>query len=400
MPVLVGLVLLLGALLAPRAAHAAPPEQPNWIYEFSGFTATPAATDYDHRSVALTGLLLRHRAPDGPSVPAPGETVDLAQSAAGAPSSDTSPDAGSGTSPGPGSGASSAPSAPDDTVSGPAAGGAPLATVTTDAAGRFWLQNAVVDQRADQDGAAVPGPYTVVIRAVHHTAGDPAADGTEPAGGETEARVAVTATPSVARLTVDYRLGPVSAAGRRVTALGSYRRDSGQGPRPLAGAAVRVEYQSLTSGQPLVEKAVTGSDGRFSVTFTASAAGTVSTAVDAAPDPYLDPAAADGLSRPVDVPRPRTPSAAPPSPSATLIRLDPVPLAHVAAPTRTPTLFPASGPARPTAAAKPVQPADMPNRLAVTGGGASRVAFLTGGSTLLAAGLVLMVARRRMRPAR
>jgi hypothetical protein len=356
--------LVLFALLgvAPNAS-AEPPRQGPWLYEFTDFTAMPAATDYDHRAVTLTGLLLRHLYGGLLSEPAAGETVDLTQS-------------------------------PGDTASG-ASGGAPaggsMGTATTDAQGRFWLENAVVDPRAARTGAPAAGPHPVVVQAVHHSAGDASSVGS----GDAEARLEVTATPSTARLTVAYQVGAVSAAGRTVTAQGGLQRDSGQGPQPVADASVRVEYRTA-GAPPLVKTAGTGSDGRFSVAFTATANGTVTASVDPSADPYLDLTGPDGVSRPIAVPAP-TPSATP-SPTVTAVR-PLLPAAHRVVGTRAPSRSPAPHSAPPAAAPKSVQPADEPPTLAVTGDGTPRIAFLTGGSTLLTAGLLVMVVRRRMRVA-
>ncbi|MYS21003.1 MULTISPECIES: hypothetical protein [unclassified Streptomyces] len=394
--ILLALFVLLGAVPGVSAAHAEPPGPGTWVYAFTEFTATPAATDYDHRTVTLTGRLLRHRGWGGPAEPAAGETVDLAQSAAGTQPStgaSTGNDKGTGTATGIGAGATGDPVSDDDPADGVAMG-----TVTTDPQGRFQLQNAVVDQRADPGGTPVPGPYTVTIAAVHHSAADPTGPtaGVAGTGGdEVRAQLTVTATPSTAHLTVDYQLGPVSAAGWTVTARGAYLRDTDQGPRPLAGAAVQLEYRPI-GGRPLVEKSVTGADGRFSIAFAAAANGTVSTVALGTPDPYLDPVAPSGIGRPIVVPQP-TPSAAP-SPTATAPQ-PVVPVVRPVSATPAPNRLPEPSPASTATARKAVQPVDEPHRLAATGDGTPRAAFLTGGITLLAAGLVLMVARRRMRSA-
>ncbi|WNI14471.1 hypothetical protein [Actinacidiphila sp. ITFR-21] len=362
------LSVLLGDLLSASSARAEPLGHRAWIYEFTDFTALPAATDYDHRTVTLTGLLTRRHRQDGPAQPAPAQTVDLVQSPDGsAAGTAADPSGGSGT---PG-------------------GGSVLGRVTTDTQGRFLLEDVEIGLRPGGTGAAAPGPHTVVVRAVH-----PAVD-TVGADEAAEARVEVTATASTARLAVDYRLGAVTAAGRTVTATGSYARDSAAGPQPLTGVPVRVQYRPV-DGTPLVRETLTGYDGNFSVVFTATSNGVVSAAPDGPPDPYLVPAGPDGTELPVPVP---PPSASPsPTPVATEVRLATVPARQMITTTR-PTRSPAPRTASPAAAPKAVQPADTPPRLAATGDGTPRIAFLTGGSTLLAAGLLLMVVRRRIRAA-
>jgi hypothetical protein len=366
----VGVLVLLAAVLWPSAAHAEPGEHSGCGYAFADFTALPAATDYDHRTVTLTGVLLRRHHGDGQDEPAPGEPVDLLGSVAGtAPTDDPAPGGGQDT-------------------------GTPLGTVVTDAQGRFRLDGVRVDRLPDP--AAGPGPYTVQVRAVHRAGGGTAGDDPAQDGGEVDARLDITATPSTARLTVDYTLGAVTSAGRAVTAQGALDRDTPLGPRPVPGATVRVSYR--VPGTPaLVSTATTGSDGHFSVTFAATADGTASAAVAGPPDPYLDVGGPAGTGRPIELAAPSTSPVPRPAPAPHRSAAVPV---HLATATRTPTRLRAFPTPAPAAPAKPVHPADVPNSLAATGDNTPRLAFLTGGSTLLTAGLLLMVVRRRLKAAR
>jgi len=377
---LLTLLTLFAALAFPQAARAEPPGTADWVYEFADFTATPATTDYDHRTVTLTGELLRHRSYGGPVEPAAGEQVDLVQSAGGSPS-----DGGTGTGGGSGGGSTG-------TGGRTSTGGPSLGSVTTDGTGRFELLGAEIDQRPDQVADPVPGPFTVTVTAVHQS--DPR--GSDGAGDDTvQTRLAVTATPSTARLTVAYQLSTVTGAGRIVTAQGVLERDTPLGRRPVEGTAVTVEYRTA-GADPLVRNAVTGSDGRFSVAFTATADGTASTSAHWSADPYLDLDGTYGLTQQVAV----TSAVSPPPPATTGVPPTSArPADHTGAAKTVPhSTAPSSLTARPTTAEpKPVRPSDEPRTLAVTGGGTSRVAFLTGGITMLAAGLLLMVVRRRIR---
>lgn len=120
---------LLAAVPGIATAYPAPPEHRAWTYVFAGFTAAPAATDYDHRTVTLTGELLRRLNSGGPEEAAAGETVELLRSAAV-----------------------------------PADDGDSLGTVTTDAQGAFRLDDVPIALPAAP--GTVPGPRTVVVRAV------------------------------------------------------------------------------------------------------------------------------------------------------------------------------------------------------------------------------------------
>jgi hypothetical protein len=270
-----------------------------------------------------------------------------------------------------------------------------MGTVTTDRSGRFDLPDAPVDQRPDQAADPVPGTFTVTVGAVHRT--EPPAD--DAGSGTVQTYTEVTATPSTARLTVGYTLGAVSDAGRTVTAQGVFARDTLLGRQPVEGAAVTVEY-TAASAPPLTWEAETGPDGRFTVTFTATADGVAGTSVDWSADPYLDLAGSHGLTRQVAVP-PAPPS---PTPSATVT----TPLPSVLPADRTTAVAPAPHSTAPSSPAaqpttdepKPVLPSDAPRTLAVTGGGTARATLLTAGSAMLAAGLLLMVVRRRIRAAR
>jgi hypothetical protein len=269
-----------------------------------------------------------------------------------------------------------------------------LGTVTTDETGRFELPAAEIDQRPDQAADPTPGPFTVVVSAVHQA--DPQASDAE--SGTVQAQLEVTATPSTARLTVDYVLGGVTSTGRTVTAEGILERDTLLGRQPVQGTAVTVEYR-MTGVPALSWRTTTGPDGQFSVTFTASGSGNAVASVDWSADPYLDLAGAHGLTRQVAVP-PLTPSPTPTTtaaaPPASTLPADPATAAGPAVDSTAPA---SPAPLPTTAEPKPVLPSDLPRTLAVTGGGTPRAALLTGGSTMLAAGLLLMVVRRRIRAA-
>ena len=348
------------AVPGPPASSSPPPQG---AYVLADFTAAPDATDFGHRTTTLSGTLLQQDPAGGPDGPAAGQTVDLVASAGS-----------------------------DDPLDGSGSGAFdPMGTVTTGADGRFELADAVVELRADRTQAPVPGPYAVTVYALRRV--DPAAYG----GWDTEARLTVTATPSTGRLTMDYVLGPPGAWGRTVTAHGVFERLADDAWLPVRGVTVRVDYGS-GDRPPLHREVLTDPDGRFSVTLTVTADGTVTTSADWSADPYLDLTGPDGSERAVVVP--------PPAPTATTP--GPKPASPTQVPTTRPTRQAAAVPAvshSPAARRTERAPARTsagrrtaePDRLAETGEGSSRAAFLTGGSTLVAAGLLLVVVRRRLR---
>lgn len=315
-------------------------------WSFAVFTAQPAAADYADRTVTLAGRLARH-GQGGLPRPAAGETVDL--------------------------------------VAGAADGaGRLLGTVRTGPGGGFLLPDAAVEPPADASG---PGPFTVPVRALHRAASGGYGD------WDAEADADVTVTPSAVRLTADYVLGAAGPQGRPVTVSGLVERAAGDGWLPVAGVAVRVGYAPGGGAAPVTRTVRTGADGRFTADVTAGAGGTASVALAGADDPYLDLGAA--APRTLDVALPATPAA---SPTATTAP----PARHTAPATRRPAAATAPA-ARHSAAAGPAPattpPADVerPADLAVTGAdGFTREAFLTGGCTLIAAGLLLAAARRRL----
>jgi hypothetical protein len=196
---------------------------------------------------------------------------------------------------------------------------------------------------------------------------------------------------------VDYELGDATAAGRTVVAQGILERDTLLGRQPVQGTAVTVEYRPSDGAAPLSRQTTTGPDGRFTVVFTATAAGDVVTSADWSADPYLDLAEVRGLARQIAVP-PVTPS--PTTTTTTALPPSSVPHASpaTAAGPALRTTAPSSRAPRPTTAGpKPASPGNEPNTLAVTGGGASREALLMCGSVMLGTGLLLMVVRRRIR---
>jgi hypothetical protein len=322
-------------------------------WSFAVFTAQPAAADYADRTVTLAGRLARH-GQDGLPRPAAGETVDLVTGAAD----------GAGTL---------------------------LATVRTGPGGGFLLPDAPVEPPQDASG---PGPFTVPVRALHRTASGGYGD------WDAEADVDVAVTPSAVRLTAGYTLGAPGPRGSQVTVSGLVERAAGGGAGgwlPVAGVAVRVGYAPGGAAAPVAPVARTvrtGADGRFTAGVAATADGTASVALVDADDPYLDLGAAAPRALHVALP-----AAAPtPSPAATTSR----PARHTAPATHAPAAATApaarhSATAGPAPATTPPAEAERPADLAVTGAdGFTREAFLTGGCTLIAAGLLLAAARRRL----
>jgi hypothetical protein len=376
-----GLAGLLTALvlLAPQA-HAAPGDGtgtpgPDQGYAFTEFAGSVPGTDYDHRTVTLTGRLLRYDPAGGADLPAAGAQVELTRGAPGA----TGPGAGS------------------------AADTEPLGTVTTDAQGRFRLTGAEIDPPA---GAGTLEPSVVPVFAVYdgETSPGSADPGRIPSGpvvdgaGQALAELDLTVTPSAARLTMDYRPGPVTADGRTITAEGVVERRTDSGWAPAGGVPVSVGFHTPDGAHDVRRDQPTGADGRFSVPFTAAGTGVVSTTADWTADPFLVPTGAGGLDETVYV------ATTPPATSAPAATSVPPPVHRAAAPPM--TLTPAASAAPPAARTTPPAttarsvPAAAPDRLAATGEGTPRASFLAGGSTLVAAGLVLAVARRRIRRAR
>lgn len=335
----------------PGAAQAAPGD-PSGGWTLPAFTAQPAATDYGDRTVTLAGRLERGgREGGGPREPVAGATVDIV---AGNPSG---------------------------------AGAQLLGTVTAGPGGAFRLPDAEIGLRPADAG---PGPWTVPVHALHRTPG--------PGGGaygdwDAEAEVDVTAAPSAVRLTAAYTLGAPATQGRDVTAAGLVERAADGGWVPVAGVPVRIDYVPDGGSAPVVRTLRTGPDGRFSADVTATAAGTASTSLEATDDPYLDASGAAPQTLRVPV------AAFDPAP----VTSAPATARHRAAPAaRHVTASPTATAARRTGAAPAPSPtvtgaAEQPGSLAMTGsGGFTRAAFLTGGSTLIAAGLLLVVARRRI----
>lgn len=342
-------VALALTLWLPGAARAVPGD-PGGQWSFLTFTAQPARTDYRDRTVTLAGVL---SAPDqghgGDAGLAAGETVDLVVGAA--------------------DGATRL-----------------LGTVTTAPGGGFLLPEATVEP---PQGGTRPGPYTVPLRALHRAASGGYGD------WDAESSIDVTVVPSTVRLTAAYTVGAQQPQGRQVTASGVVERGSAAGWRPVSGVAVRVGYAPVDGSPPVTRTVRTGEDGRFTAEVLATADGTASTGLTGADDPYLDLAAAAPRTLAVTVaPATPTPSATrttpPPSPTATRVPH------HQVVPATTPSARPATSATAPSA---PVTPRDreQPGGLAVTGpGGFTRAAFLTGGCTLIAAGVLLAAARRRM----
>ncbi|MBM9503373.1 hypothetical protein [Actinacidiphila acididurans] len=373
---LLGVLGVLALLLCPAVPAGAVPGPPTQsAYSFTDFTADPAATDYDHRTVSLSGTLVTQPVPGAPTVPAGGQTVDLVAGAAGP----AQPLDGAGTD-----------------------GLDPLGTVTTDEAGNFSFGPA----RLPAGPTAATGPTDITVFALRRSEGGGFGD------WDAQTRLTVTATPSKARLTVDWALGTPGIAGRTVTVQGVLERSAaadtagtgdpatGATPSagtpdgswlPLPGMRVRVDYR--VNGATAVERiARTGTDGRFAVTFTATADGTATTSVSAPADPYLDLGQGTSVSHAVSVPAP--------PPTAVPTRTQPVPVVTHTRPTAPAGTRPAAThspvPASPTVSTPAPAPTTAPERLAVSGG-TPRMAFLTGGSTLIAAGLLLVVVRRRIR---
>ncbi|MFI0897611.1 hypothetical protein [Streptomyces sp. NPDC020983] len=334
----------------PGTAQAAPGD-PGGGWTLSGFTAQPATTDYADRTVTLEGRLERSGREDaGPREPAAGATVDL--------------------------------------VAGdPSGAGQLLGTVLTGPGGAFRLPGARIGLRPAGAGA---GPWTVPVHALHRAPG--------PGGGtygdwDADAEADVTAVPSAVRLTAAYALGAPGPAGRPVTAAGLVERAADGGWLPVAGVPVRIGYRPGDGSAPVTRTVRTGADGRFRADVTAAVDGTATTALDAADDPYLDTSgAAPHTLRVVVAP----PAPAPATTAATTApqRAAPAVRHRSAAPATTAARRPGATPSpTPTAAGAVPQSGS----LALTGsGGFTRAAFLTGGSTLIAAGLLLAVARRRM----
>jgi hypothetical protein len=319
-------------------------------WSFAVFTAQPAAADYADRTVTLAGRLARH-GQDGLPRPAAGETVDL--------------------------------------MTGPADGaGTLLGTVRTGPGGGFLLPDAPVEPPEDASG---PGPFTVPVRALHRTASGGYGD------WDAEADADVSVTPSAVRLTAGYTLGAPGPQGSQVTVSGLVERSAGGGGGgwlPVAGVAVRVGYAPGGAAPPVARTVRTGADGRFTADVAAAADGTATVALAGADDPYLDLGAAAPRTLHVALP-----AAAPaPSPTATAAR----PARHTAPATHAPAA--ATAPAArhratagPAPATTPAADVEQPADLAVTGAdGFTREAFLTGGCTLIAAGLLLAAARRRL----
>ncbi|WP_031521756.1 hypothetical protein [Streptomyces sp. NRRL F-5123] len=336
----------------PGAAQAAPGDPPGG-WTLPTFTAQPAATDYADRTVTLAGRLERGgREGGGPQEPAAGATVDLV---AGDPSG---------------------------------AGAQLLGTVTTGPGGAFRLPDATIGLRPADAG---PGPWTVPVHALHRTPG--------PGGGaygswDAEAEVDVTAVPSAVRLTAAYTLGAPAAQGRTVTAAGLVERAADGGWLPVAGVPVRIGYLPAGGSAPVARTVRTGADGRFAADVTATATGTASTSLAAAEDPYLDASGAAPQTLQVQV-APPDPATATDAPTTPPHRAAPAARHRTAAATATAAArrsdaAPVPSPTAPGAT-------QQPGSLAMTGsGGFTRAAFLTGGSTLIAAGLLLAVARRRI----
>lgn len=352
----VAAALLALLLWLPGAAHAAPGDDAGG-WGFPTFTADPGMTDYADRTVELAGRLERHTGGTGSGSGSSGggraggafgETIDLV---AGDPQG---------------------------------GGGKLLGTVTTGLGGGFRLPGASVDVRPESVG---PGPFSVPVHALHRTAAGAYGD------WDADAEVDVTVVPSAVRLTADFTPGAQAAAGRQVTVSGVVERAAGAGWLPVAGAAVRVGFRPDDGTPPVAVTVRTGADGGFGTDFTAAATGTVSADLGPSDDPYLDLGAA----------RPRTAQVTVAAPTASPTAGTPTPAPrHQAAPAvrhRTATAT-ASAPAAPAAAPTPSPSAagqDVQPDLAATGpNGFTRAAFLTGGSTLIAAGLLLAAARRRM----
>jgi hypothetical protein len=323
-------------------------------WSFAAFTAQPAATDYADRTVTLAGRLARdvRDGQDGLPRIAAGETVDL--------------------------------------VAGAADGDATLlGTVRTGPGGGFLLPQVPVEP---PDGAAGPGPFTVPVRALHRAASGGYGD------WDAEADVDVTVTPSAVRLSAGSTAGAAGPHGSRVTVTGLVERASGAadgGWAPVADVAVRVGYAAGGGAAEVTRTVRTGADGRFTAEVTATATGTATVSLAGADDPYLDLGAAAPRTLHVTV----LPPSSTPTPTATTTP----PAGPTRAPTRAPAAVTASPAARHSAAAAPAPsttpPRDVerPDVLAVTGTDAfTRVAFLTGGCTLIMAGLLLAAARRRI----
>lgn len=344
---------VLAALLVwpPGTAQAVPGDAPGG-WTLSAVTALPATTDYADRTVTLAGRLRHGGTEDGgPQQPAAGATVDLV---AGDPSG---------------------------------AGAQLLGTVRTGPGGAFLLPGARIGLRPAGTGA---GPYTVPVHALHRAPG--------PGGGtygewDAEAEVDVTAVPSAVRLTADYTLGAPAAGGRTVTAEGVVERAAGGGWLPVADAPVRIGFLPDGAAAPVTRTVRTGPDGRFDADVTATATGTASTALDGVDDPYLDVGGAVPQTLRVAVATAAPPSATAPA-TTPPHRAAPAAQHHSAAPATTAARPPGTSPSPSATAPGTVE---QPGSLAMTGPGSfTRAAFLTGGTTLITAGLLLAVARRRI----
>ncbi|MET8413572.1 hypothetical protein ABZV34_36990, partial [Streptomyces sp. NPDC005195] len=264
--------------LPAGAAHAAgsephpPKDDPGHVVH--DLKVTPATANYDHHTVTVTGTLAIDGNRPGSYPPAPGQTVDLVEWGVYEPDD---PD----------------PTAPKvDEFDR-------LGTVTTDAQGHFRLPNAVIDQRAP-DPMYKNSVYTVHVYAMRRL--DPAVYGSWGA----HADVSVTCTASPTRFRGDYKVGPKTGGTRKVTAEGYWERQDGRTWKPFKGGTVRVTYQPAEprSTAPFEGKTTTGPDGHFSLTFTASADGEVSSVAYSIPDAdasYIDAPEDGSFSQEINV---------------------------------------------------------------------------------------------------
>lgn len=278
--------------LPAGAAHAATPQarppkdDPGYVVH--DLEVTPATADFDHHTVTVTGALGIDDSRPGAHPPAPGQTVDLVERGVYEPDD---PD----------------PTAPRTNVFDR------LGTVTTDAQGHFRLANAVIDQR-------VPDPlyknsvYTVHVYAMRRL--DPAVYGSWGANAE----VPVTCTASPTRFRGDYKVGPRIGGTREVTAEGYWERQDGRTWKPFVGGTVKVAYQPAEPGSstPFAGTTTTGTDGHFSLTFTARTDGEATSTTYSVPDTdasYVDAPEVGSFSQDVNVAK--TDAGSTPTPSAT-----------------------------------------------------------------------------------
>ncbi|WP_393101137.1 hypothetical protein [Streptomyces sp. LN325] len=341
--------------LPAGAAHAAGPEphppKDDPGYVLHDLKVTPATANYDHHTVTVTGTLAIDDDRPGFYPPAPGQTVDLVEWGVYQPDD---PD----------------PTAPKvDEFDR-------LGTVTTDAQGHFRLANAVIDQR-------VPDPmyknsvYTVHVYAMRRL--DPAVYGSWGA----HADVPVTCTASPTRFRGDYKVGPNTGGTRKVTAEGYWERQDGRTWKPFKGGTVRVAYQPAAPGSTASFEGTTttGSDGHFSLTFTATADGEVSSEAYSIPDAdasYVDAPEDGGFSQDINV------SKADPTPTSTPSTPSPTPTStHPVTPMPTPS----------TAGATPTP--NNPQALAATGTDDSALLMSIAALATAGAGTALVTAVRR-----